>query len=50
LEIEPWLEMVNTYLNPLPVPIESEHVRVFTRVNGTIQLAGEGLSLSQPRE
>ena len=46
LEIEPWLEMVNTYLNPFPVDVTEENVRVFTRVDGVIDLLGGGVSLT----
>jgi len=50
LLLEEWLEMVNAYLNPTPWPVTEENVRVFTRVNGTIQLVGEGLSFSGTEE
>jgi len=45
--LDPWLEMINSYLNPYPVPVALENLRLYTRINGTIQLAGSGLSLSE---
>jgi len=47
--LEPWLEIINNYLNPYPVPVTLENLRLYTRINGTIQLAGGGLSLSGGR-
>ncbi|MCL2567998.1 MAG: LCP family protein [Oscillospiraceae bacterium] len=47
LELEPWLVMVNRYLNPFQVPVTEENVRVYTRVwDGTIQLVGGDRSLT----
>jgi hypothetical protein len=44
--LDPWLEIINKHLNPYPVPVTLENLRLFTRINGTIQLAGGGLSLT----
>lgn len=47
ITLEPWLEMINTYLNPFPMPVTEENVQLFTRQNGAIALVGDGESLSQ---
>ncbi|MCL2588770.1 MAG: hypothetical protein FWD84_05105, partial [Oscillospiraceae bacterium] len=46
LDLEAWLELVNTYLNPFPVPITEEHVQAFTWRDGSVQLVGEGFTLT----
>jgi len=48
--LEPWLEIINKHLNPYSVPVTIENLRLFTRVNGTIQLTGGGLSLTDSLE
>ena len=48
IEMELWLEMVNAYLNPHPMPVTEEHVRLFTRVDGEITLVGDHLPLTPP--
>ena len=48
IDLEPWLEMINTYLNPHPLPVTEEHIRLFTRVDGTITLVGDHLPLTPP--
>ena len=47
--LDPWLEIINRYLNPYPIPVTLENLRLYTRINGTIQLAGSGLSLTEGR-
>ena len=47
--LTPWLEIINNYLNPYPEPVTLENLRLYTRINGTIQLTGSGLSLSSRR-
>jgi len=47
--LEPWLEIINKHLNPYPAPVTLENLRLYTRINGTIQLTGGGLSLSGSR-
>jgi LCP family protein required for cell wall assembly len=47
--LTPWLEMINNHLNPYPMPVTLDNLRLFTRRNGTIQLSGSGQSLSQSR-
>lgn len=47
--LEPWLELINNYLNPHSAPVTLEHLRLYTRINGTIQLAGNGLPLTDGR-
>ncbi|MCL2842984.1 MAG: LCP family protein [Oscillospiraceae bacterium] len=47
IALEPWLEMINNYLNPFPIPVTEEHVQLFTHQNGSITLVGDGESLSQ---
>ncbi|MCL2368918.1 MAG: LCP family protein [Oscillospiraceae bacterium] len=42
VEIDPWLELINHYFNPYPVPVQEENVRLFTRRDGTVRLVGEG--------
>ena len=49
LVLDEWLELVNNYLNPFPEEVTTEHIRVHTRINGAIQLTGEGQSLTGPR-
>ncbi|MCL2829094.1 MAG: LCP family protein [Oscillospiraceae bacterium] len=44
--LDPWLEIINDHLNPYPVPVTLENLRLYTRINGTIQLTGGGLSLT----
>jgi len=44
--LDPWLEMINKHLNPHPTPVTPENLRLYTRINGTIQLTGGGLSLT----
>lgn len=46
LDLDAWLEMVNSYLNPLPVPITEENVRVYTWVYGALQLVGGDMPLT----
>ena len=48
IELEPWLDMVNAYLNPFPEMVHTEHVRLYTRVNGEIMVVGEHLPLTPP--
>jgi LCP family protein required for cell wall assembly len=43
--LEPWLDIINGHLNPHPVPVTLENLRLYTRINGTIQLTGGGLPL-----
>jgi len=50
LELEEWLEIVNEYLNPFPVPVTEENVRVFAQRGGTAQLVGDGRSLLAPEQ
>ena len=45
--LDPWLEIINNHLNPYPVPVTLENLRLYTRINGSIQLAGGGVSLSE---
>jgi len=45
--LDPWLAIINNYLNPYPVSVTPENLRLYTRINGTIQLTGSGLSLSR---
>jgi len=45
--LDPWLEIINRHLNPYPVPVTLENLRLYTRINGTIQLTGGGLSLTE---
>ena len=47
LILDEWLELVNTYLNPTPVAVTTEHIRVHTRINGEIVLTGEGLPMTR---
>jgi len=47
--LNPWLEIINNYLNPYPETVTLENLRLYTRINGNIQLAGSGLSLSAGR-
>ena len=47
--LDPWLEIINNHLNPYPASVMLENLRLYTRINGTIQLAGSGLSLSAGR-
>jgi len=47
--LDPWLEMINNYLNPHPMPVALENLRLYTRINGTIQLTGGGLPLTGGR-
>jgi len=47
--LDPWLEIINRHLNPYPISVTLENLRLYTRINGTIQLAGSGLSLSESR-
>ena len=44
--LDSWLEIINNYLNPYPAPVTLENLRLYTRIDGTIQLAGSGLSLT----
>jgi len=44
--LNPWLEIINDYLNPYSEAVTLENLRLYTRISGTIQLAGSGLSLS----
>jgi len=46
VDLEPWLLMINTYINPTPWEVEVENVRVITRLNGVFQAVGEGRSLT----
>jgi len=45
--LDPWLEIINKHLNPYPVPVTLENLRLYTRINGTIQLTGSGMSLTR---
>jgi len=44
--LDPWLEIINNHINPYPMSVALENLRLYTRINGTIQLAGGGLSLT----
>ena len=48
VDLEEWLEVINTYFNPFPVEVGEENVRLFTRRDGSIQLVGDGRSLTPP--
>lgn len=45
--LTPWLEIINNYLNPYLRPVRLENLRLYTRIDGTIQLVGGGQSLSR---
>ncbi|MCL2843336.1 MAG: LCP family protein [Oscillospiraceae bacterium] len=47
--LNPWLEIINSYLNPYPTSVTLENLRLYTRINGTVQLAGGGLPLTGGR-
>jgi len=47
--LDPWLEIINNYLNPHPEPVTLENLRLYTRINGTIQLTGGGSPLTGRR-
>ncbi|MCL2562811.1 MAG: LCP family protein [Oscillospiraceae bacterium] len=46
LDLDEWLEMVNAYLNPLPVPVTEDNVRVVTRRDGSVQVVGGDRTLT----
>jgi len=48
--LDPWLEIINRHLNPYPMSVTLDNLRLYTRINGTIQLTGGGLSLSDGRQ
>lgn len=48
--LEEWLEMINAYLNPHPFEVWEENLRVHAWKNGSVQLVGEGRSLTSEFE
>ncbi|MCL2567999.1 MAG: LCP family protein [Oscillospiraceae bacterium] len=46
VDLEPWLEMINAYINPTPWDVELENIRVVARVNGVFQAVGGDQSLT----
>ena len=45
--LDPWLTLINDHLNPHATPVRLENLRLFTRIDGTIQAVGNGHSLSR---
>ena len=45
IQLEGWLEMVNTHLNPSSREVREENLRVFAWKNGVVQQLGEGRTL-----
>ena len=46
VDLEAWLEVVNTYLNPFPVAVTEENVHVVGYRNGISQTIGDGQTLT----
>ena len=49
VDLEAWLEVVNTYLNPFPVTVTEENVHVVADQDGTAQTMGSGRSITSPQ-
>jgi len=49
VDLETWLEVVNTYLNPSPLPVTEENVHVVGYRDGISQIIGSGQTLT-PRQ
>ena len=45
IELEAWLAMINTYLNPFSSDVREENLRVFAWKDGWVQQLGAGLTL-----
>ena len=46
VELEEWLEVINTYLNPFPVAVTEQNIRILGYRDGVFQSIGEGQSLT----
>ena len=49
IQLEQWLEMVNADLNPSSVSVREENLRMFAWKGGSVQLVGEGRTLTSRR-
>lgn len=49
-DIDYWLELVNTYLNPYPVMVTEENVHILTYRNGGFQVTGGGRAITPPAQ
>jgi len=47
IQLEAWLAMINTYLNPFSSVVREENLRVFAWNNGQVQQLGAGHTLTQ---
>ena len=49
VELEEWLEVINTYLNPFPLAVTEQNIRILGYRDGVFQTIGDGLTLT-PRQ
>ena len=47
IQLEAWLAIVNTYLNPFSSEVREENLRVFAWKDGWVQQLGAGLTLAR---